>query len=308
MSLIKINSVQTFEEAYKNFEAYCKAKNLAPDTLKSYANNKKALMKFMEGNFDLNQISQCMIEQFVVKSQENGNSCNTINTKLKHIRVMINYFAKQGWMARVPINLIRSNQLVKEVYNDKELEILLRKPNVKVCDFDDFRNWVLINYFLATGNRLSSVLNIKIKHVNLDEDEIILVHTKNRKQQIVPIVPTLKTILLEYIRYRQPKSDDDYLFCTWHGQQLTKYGLRNALVRYNQRRGVMRTSIHAYRHTFAKLWILNGGDVFRLQKMLGHKDIRMTRNYVNMFDVDLKDTAEFNPLTKLYRQKVHIKL
>lgn len=144
--------------------------------------------------------------------------------------------------------------------------------------------------------------------VDLHDNEIILRHTKNKRQQIVSICAALRNILVEYVN-SQPKTDDDYLFCTWHGEQLTKAVLRNALVRYNQRRGVQRSNLHAYRHTFAKYWILNGGDVFRLQKMLSHSTLEMTRKYVNMFDVDLKaNIDDFNPLSKLStKNKEHIK-
>lgn len=308
MGVIKLGSVETFEEAYKSFKAYCRAKNLAEDTLKSYDNNRKALLRFMEGDFELRRISECLIQDFISECQALGNKSTTINTKLKHIRAMLNYFYEQGWMPKIPIRLIRAEQPVKETYTEAELRLLLKKPDLKNCGFDDYRNWVLVNYFLATGNRVASVINIQMKHVRLEENEIILIHTKNRRQQIVPIVKALKNVLVEYIRYRQPQTEDDYLFCTWHGQQLTKYGLRNALVRYNKRSGVNRTSIHAYRHTYSKMWILNGGDVFRLQKMLGHRTLEMTRQYVNMFNVDLKGADEFNPLTRLTQKKEHIKL
>ena len=65
-------------------------------------------------------------------------------------------------------------------------------------------------------------------------------------------------------------------------------------------RGVSKTSAHLYRHTFAKRWILNGGDIFRLQKLLGHSNLDIVKEYVNMFGRDLtKDYTSFNPLDTL---------
>ena len=76
------------------------------------------------------------------------------------------------------------------------------------------------------------------------------------------------------------------------------------MYRYHKKRGVEKTSAHAYRHTFAKLWILNGGDIFRLQKILGHSSIEMVRNYVEMFSEDLKkDFAVYNPLDNFLKEK-----
>ena len=55
-----------------------------------------------------------------------------------------------------------------------------------------------------------------------------------------------------------------------------------------------------FRHLFAKTWILNGGDIFRLQKLLGHSSMDIVREYVNMFNNDMqRDYNSFNPLETL---------
>jgi integrase/recombinase XerD len=78
---------------------------------------------------------------------------------------------------------------------------------------------------------------------------------------------------------------------------LKSSSLNSAIRNYNLSRGVKKTSVHSFRHTFAKKWILNGGDAFRLQKILGHSSMKMVREYVNMYDEDLKkDFNTFNPL------------
>ena len=83
----------------------------------------------------------------------------------------------------------------------------------KKCRFSEYRNWVFINYLIATGNRLSTVINIKIGDIDFDNDTIILKKTKNRNQQIIPIANSLKIVLLEYLKYRKGTSED-YLFCS----------------------------------------------------------------------------------------------
>ena len=65
----------------------------------------------------------------------------------------------------------------------------------------------------------------------------------------------------------------------------------------------MKIGLHKFRHTFAKKYILNGGDAFRLQKILGHSDIRVVKMYVNMFTDDLqKDFNNISPLERLQAQ------
>lgn len=58
--------------------------------------------------------------------------------------------------------------------------------------------------------------------------------------------------------------------------------------------------MHAFRHSFAKQYIKNGGDVFRLQQLMTHADIATTKKYVNMFGEELKDGYEmYNQLDTL---------
>ena len=63
-----------------------------------------------------------------------------------------------------------------------------------------------------------------------------------------------------------------------------------------------RTGRHIYRNTFAKIWILNGGDAFRLQKILGHSSIEMTKRYIEMYSDDLRvNMEELNPIYSIIK-------
>ena len=73
------------------------------------------------------------------------------------------------------------------------------------------------------------------------------------------------------------------------------------LYEYNKRRGVNKTGIHRYRHTFAKQWIINGGNVVSLSKLLGHSSLDITQNYINLLVSDIaKQVDELNVLDTFY--------
>ena len=82
---------------------------------------------------------------------------------------------------------------IKEVYTDKELSILLKKPNMKKCSFSEYSTWVIINFLMNCGCRAGTIRAIKIQDLNLDE--CIVRHTKTRKVQTIPLCNTMKTIL-----------------------------------------------------------------------------------------------------------------
>lgn len=206
---------------------------------------------------------------------------------------------KLDYLDSFKVEIVRTKKKVKETYSDAELKALLEKPNIRECSFAEYRTWVTINYLLATGNRLGSLVNLKIKDIDFDSGYIHLRVTKNRREQLIPLSKSLSNILQEYLLYR--KGDiEDYLLPSEYGKKLTKGGMRTAIKRYNKKRGVNKTSIHLFRHTFAKKWILAGGDIFRLQKIFGHSSMDVVKEYVNMFSNDLqKDFNKYNPLEQM---------
>ena len=118
----------------------------------------------------------------------------------------------------------------------------------------------------------------------------------------------MQKILIEYLSYRNGEPSD-YLFCNIYSGKLSVSGLNTAIRRYNGRRGLDKTSIHLFRHTFAKKWIINGGDPFRLKKILGHKSIKIVQEYVYMYSDDLKkDFSSFNPLEEFNNSGEHRKM
>lgn len=91
---------------------------------------------------------------------------------------------------------------------------------------------------------------------------------------------------------------------------MTENGFRCSIVHYNRKRGVQKTSIHLFRHTFAKMYLIEcGGNALMLQKLLGHSTLDMTKHYCEIFDAELtRDFDSFSPLSKLISNSEKIKM
>jgi integrase/recombinase XerD len=174
--------------------------------------------------------------------------------------------------------------------------------------FAKYRNWVIVSYLLGTGNRISTVAALKIEDLNFEDMSITLRHVKNRKQQIVPMSTSLSRILTEYLTFRDGLPTDP-LFCTVFGKSMSPDVLKDCVLSHNRSRGVSKTSAHLFRHTFAKHYIKTGGNIFVLQKLLGHSDLAMVRRYVEMFGEDLHVGFDsHNALDRVYKHGKYIRM
>ncbi len=290
----------TVDEAFQNFIRKCKVRNLAETTISTYTVHYKIFEEYINGKSLVNEIKPETWENFILYIRKNRNCIDlTINSYLRSIRTFFYYMMGMGYVESFKVNMLKTTKKIKETYSDEELRILLKKPNIKKCKFTEYRGWVVSNYLLATGNRISTALNVKIKDLDFENKLITLSKTKNRRAQIIPMSKALENVLSEYLLYRGGEPDD-YLFCSVYGKKASVRAYETALTKYNRQRGVETVGLHRYRHTFAKNWILNGGDVFRLQKILGHSSLDIVKEYVEMFSSDLsRDFEEFNPLDNL---------
>ena len=305
-------NVLSLEEGEKEFLISCKVRNLAEATIKSYKECFDFFVKYMNDTYEnidmYNDITQDTISNYILDMKASKLKDSTINIRLRSIRVVLYYFMDNDYINNFKIETIKETEKFPELYTDTEVAILLKKPDTKTCTFAEYRTWVIISFFVATGVRSRTLRNIKIKDLDFDNDLIYLRTTKNRKLSVIPMGKAIKKILLDYLKVRGTENED-YLFCNLEGRQLTKNALCNIVSKYNRKRGVHRTGIHLFRHYFAKNYIQNGGNALKLQKILGHSTLKETQRYVDLFGRDLqKDFDEFSPLDKIYKSKERIKM
>ncbi len=298
---LQVDTEQTVRECFEGYITKCTVRNLSPQTISTYRKHYDVFEEFLGGSdTPMSEIEERHIDDLIICLRNRPNCGDiTVNSYLRSIRSFLYYAMELKLIPRFKIKLLKVEKKIKETYTDSELSRLLKKPDISKCGFTEYKMWVFVNYLIATGNRISSVLNIKIKDLDFDNAAISITKTKNRKAQIIPMSATLAVVLKEYLSYR--KGDiDDYVFCSAYGGKGDIRTYQESLAKYNNSRGVAKTSAHLFRHTFAKMWILNGGDIFRLQKILGHSDITIVREYVNMFNTDLAiGFNDFNPLDSI---------
>lgn len=292
---------KTTREGLDDFIAYQKALNNSPKSIGYYINCYEYFIKYFgEGNL-CNQINERVIIEYInfLYEKDPPLSGETVKSYLIGLRAIIYYWQKEGYIQSFTIIVPKTDTTIKEPYSDEDIKRLIKEPQFTKCGFAEVRDWAMVCFFLATGCRLSTAINVQIGDVSFTEKEIFVRKTKNRKQQIIPMSLELEKTLRTYLRYRKGENED-YLFCNVYGECLSKNSVTSTMRRYIKKRGVTKTGIHRFRHTFAKNWIINGGDMFRLQKILGHSTLDMVKQYVAIFGGDLKrDYERFSVLDRV---------
>lgn len=306
MKRLKMTATEaiTFEEGCNKYLDNCRQRNLREGTIKHYKQSYTQFYKFFNPEMPIEKFSQKMYNDYILYLRKVLSNDRSINSYLRDLITTLHFLMKEGYLKPFEMKSIKVDQNHIETYTEDELHILLKKPNIRRCSFTEYQCWVMTNFLFATGVRQRSLMNIKIKDLDFDNNVVHVNTTKNRHPLIVPLNQSLVLILKEYLKYRQHQNKEDYLFCNIYGNQLVKSTHYHMLYEYNKKRGVDTTGIHRYRHTFAKQWIVSGGNVVALSRLLGHSSLDITQNYLNLLVSDLsKDVDEINLLDKFSSKK-----
>ena len=200
-------------------------------------------------------------------------------------------------------------QEVIATYSPEHIKKMISKLDRKTPS--GFRNFILILLLLDTGIRLSELANLKVEDIDFKQSSI-LINGKGNKQRLVPIGVNVRKVLLRYINIYRPQLEypvSNNLLLTSCGEALKRDSIRGLILRLGLKAEItgVRISAHTFRHSFAKQYLMQGGDIFSLQRILGHGCLEMVKKYVNLANSDVsqqhrKFSAVDNVIFKEYRR------
>ena len=136
------------------------------------------------------------------------------------------------------------------------------------------RNSCIIALMLDCGLRRNEVLNLDYDHIHISQG-VIKVLGKGQKERIVPLGLYTKKLLLKYLsgHHSMPEFETKRLFIGKYFRPMTESSIKMLYQRLRKRTKIDRIHPHILRHTFATKYLMNGGDVFSLQQILGHTSL-----------------------------------
>ncbi|RQR33891.1 integrase [Burkholderia sp. Bp9143] len=216
-----------------------------------------------------------------------GITANNLNREQAYMRAMFNELNRIGvWTRDNPLAKIRQFKI-----QETELTYLTTgQIKVLLAALDDARNphvRLITVVCLATGARWSEVEEMRISQ--LGNGLIQFARTKSGKVRSVPIADDLVQAMQEH--YREYRNGDRIFGYAWSA-------FREAV----ERAGIALPDgqmTHALRHTFASHFMMNGGNILTLQRILGHQSLTMTMRYAHLAPEHLQEAKMLNPLRQL---------
>lgn len=306
---INNNTNKTIAEIHKEYMDYCKAIGQREGTLESKSIfYKYSFSKIVDLDGSINQLTKSLIERHINEMIDKGYKGNYYQTFVIKTKAFLSYCFKREYLEEFEIRIPNILLEKKAVYTEKEMEILLKKPNLKECLVGDYRSWATVNFLLATGCRSETLLNMRVKDVNFETESVLFRHMKTKRQITVPLSDTLKVVLQEYISNLQLKSDD-FLFPKLNGEKMSYNTLHQNISTYFKHCKIKMKGVNTFRNTFSTMFIKNGGDIYRLKAQLAHSRITTTERYVNLLPLELKDDLlRYNPLDVISKKNRKMKI
>ena len=248
------------------------------------------------------------ILQYLKSLRGKGLSPVTVSDRFIVLRVFYNFLVEWGYLEINPMEHLKKPKVPKRharTFTTSEIMAILKSYDKTT--FLGYRNYTIMSVLFSTGMRKTELLKLSVLDIHLQECFLVVLHGKGDKTREIPIGLSLRRILKKYLRDREEVLQEHSSFTpqflvTFTGKPLTASGLDTVFKHLKESmKGLgipaSRLSAHTWRHTFAKAFLLNGGDLFTLQKILGHEDVSTTKIYVEYTNKEMKvQNDKYNPL------------
>ena len=327
----KISKNLSLSNAIIDYIDYCSYKNLSKKTIQAYFQTLTLFAEYCKTELnitDVNQVTKEIVEQYISFTKERGKysytstsnklmqnifskrdnykrvSDCTLNNYLRNIKAFFSYFNEENIYKNNihEVKYIKTQRKAKEQITDVEYKRLLSV--LDKSKFAEYRDFIICNTIFDTGMRLSETLALTVDNVNLKECSIILDGsiTKSKKDRVVFFSRKMQRLLKAYITYKDCVKDSDLLFPTQNNTMLKTNNFESNFKKYLKRAKINKNiTPHSLRNNFARRFLLNGGDIYTLSRILGHSSVKVTENaYLDLQDKDIRKMYNrYSPLENM---------
>jgi len=314
-------------ELGRHFELYNKTEGKSPKTISWYNQSFTLFNRFLVKSGKstmLGDLGELEVREFILYLQERRRwqenpyvsdkvgkmAAITIQTHVRALRGFFNWIYREGYTDEHRLARLKPPKApskVVEILSQEEIARILKCIDTNTDAGS--RHYAILMLLLDSGLRCGEMRNFSLEDINI-EGGYLKVMGKGNKERIVPFGAATQKALMRYLfhfRHEPLNPTIKNCFLTLDGRPLTANSIKMMFQRIAKKSGVKRLHPHLCRHTFATNYLVNGGDVFTLQQILGHTTLGMVGRYITLASAHITvQHRKYSPMDRLAIAKLGI--
>jgi integrase/recombinase XerC len=308
---------RTIKQTIDSFLLSCKVEGKSYGTIECYSDKLKGFLWYAT-NYDwpddVTAITTNHLREFLAYLRETPHRFNstcpramkpinntTIQKYYRALSALFNWAVNEGILETSSLTKIKVPKAEKKVVKALDCTEVNQVISSLPDTFDGIRNKAIILVLVDCGLRLGELLNIKMMDINI-EQQLMKVDGKTGERVVRYGNATAKA-LKRYLKLRNKvNGHNDSLWLTEKGDTLQDSSVETLFIKLRKRTGIY-IHPHLLRHTFATMWLKNGGESLMLQRLLGHTTLMMTNRYcqaVGCYDA-IESHKKYSPVDNMGR-------
>ena len=271
-------------------------KRLSDHTILSYDNDLKQFESFFKTystNKEIKTTDKRAIRSWIVELSLKKLSPKSINRKIATLKSFFKFLIKRDVIEINPttnITSLKTDQKIPNFLKEKDVNFLFDNLILEK-NFNGERDTMILELLYGTGIRISELINLKTRNINLPKKEMKIMG-KRKKERIIPLHQQIISQIKKYLdKKNEIKSTHEFLLCTNKGKKLYPMLIYRIVKKHlSSLINSKKYNPHLLRHTFATHILNKGGDLNSIKDLLGHESLAATQIYTHNSIEKLKET------------------
>lgn len=275
-------------QAVESFFARCAARGLAEGTTTFYRQRLRRFLAFCQqqapdaGPAD---VTASLVRNFLQAERERTSPAGAHHARAT-LSAFFSHLEREGLIAENPMPKVERVKVAQKLVRPLAEEEIARLLEICGRGFLGARLKALLALLVDTGLRASEACGLDLGDVDLNTSLLRVRKAKGGRERELPFGRAARAALLGYLA-RRGELPTVALFVSHFGDRLNRSDLHRILKRAGERAGIANVHPHRLRHSAATLFLRGGGNIFSLQRMLGHSSLAMVRRYAEVTQADL---------------------
>lgn len=273
------------------------------NTIDAYKSQLCPFLKFT-GDIEISEISYNLYCDYIIYLRNKKNlSSVTIHSYANSLKVFLNFLYRHHYIKKdIASEIELPKQFRKEpaILSPETISIILNDFDIN--DKIGCRNILILVLAFDCGLRLAEMVRLQIEDIMFDL-KLIRVSGKGSKHRILPMSDALEFYLNRYLSFYENKKIGQLLVSRLD-ENISIFAISSLFKRIKKKYKLPKFNPHLLRHSYATLYLVNGGDSLSLQQLLGHTTLNMTSRYVHLSQsMKLLQQKQYSPLSNYMDNK-----